>query len=366
MSIVLIPQVRSVFIGIALALWPTIEPFQSLSKIHATWVPFVMLLFIGYGFSLLILRFVRADRIQALGGRVHGGDRMTSLAVVVTLAWVGLNFWTGTLGVPGVLVAALVCVGMISPPAPPTIPSPRPAPAPPTPELFTTSADEHEPSGPDDAEDADHYYRTFSWLFNEEPYLKTGRIHRFRLRLKIPRSIYDEYRNRSHDVASDEDYVRFANEELSDDVVNPLVARIRGIVEQNGFDALDEIHLVMAFTRSIPYASDDEEYGREYPRYPVETLVEKRGDCEDHAILCGVLLHRLGHLACLAMTRSHAYLGVEAPVPIKGVSVYDNSIGAELFCCEVTPTAESGSSTQCWLGSSPHSGPAPARFMRIG
>ncbi len=58
---------------------------------------------------------------------------------------------------------------------------------------------------------------------------------------------------------------------------------------------LDETRLVLSFVQHLTYASDLETTGHlEYGRYPVETLVDRVGDCDCHAILAAALLRHLG------------------------------------------------------------------------
>ena len=48
--------------------------------------------------------------------------------------------------------------------------------------------------------------------------------------------------------------------------------------------------------RFIPYEFDQVTHNApDWANFPVETVYEKRGDCEDHAILAAAVLHVLGH-----------------------------------------------------------------------
>jgi len=57
-----------------------------------------------------------------------------------------------------------------------------------------------------------------------------------------------------------------------------------------------EICNVLAFVQHIPYSFDEESMGQEdYFRYPIETLYDVTGDCEDTSILAASLLKVLGY-----------------------------------------------------------------------
>ncbi|MDA1055195.1 MAG: hypothetical protein O3C40_32635 [Planctomycetota bacterium] len=62
------------------------------------------------------------------------------------------------------------------------------------------------------------------------------------------------------------------------------------------FTPLQEMADVVGLVRSIAYEHDDVTHDTsDYADFPIELMVEKQGDCEDHAILAASLLHLLGH-----------------------------------------------------------------------
>lgn len=75
------------------------------------------------------------------------------------------------------------------------------------------------------------------------------------------------------------------------DVVEDLFQDIK----ENNFNKWDATNYVLNFVASIPYSKDEDtsEYS-EYPRYPYQTILEKTGDCEDHAILFAAIMTLLG------------------------------------------------------------------------
>lgn len=353
--VLIVPPFRWALIQIVRVLWPNTGIFVQLSEVHPVWAPVVICVLIGYVVTVTVLHLVVLPRIGGTeipkGLMRRGGLGLLELiAIVATVGWAVVLFFYGALGVPEVMVVVLVIAGLSSGTLPKPAPTPRPGPSPPLPPA------EFE----EDSEDETTYYRVYHWFFNEEPYRREGRQHQFKVALPIPKAVYNDYSGRAHEVRSEADYVRFINEELDDEVVTPLAQRLRAIVENKAFDELAEIHLLMAFTLSFSYQYDSEQFGQgEYPLYPVELLVRRRGDCEDHANLCGALLHNLGHRVALVLmdidsNGGHAALAVESPVSIPGFCFTDRETGAEMFYCEVTPAinATTGETTdvQWWLG----------------
>lgn len=60
------------------------------------------------------------------------------------------------------------------------------------------------------------------------------------------------------------------------------------------------VELALLFVQIIPYSTDIDTTGiQDYPRYPIETLVDGTGDCEDHAFLLAQLLSSMKYEAIL-------------------------------------------------------------------
>lgn len=74
----------------------------------------------------------------------------------------------------------------------------------------------------------------------------------------------------------------------------------------------------------------------EYPKYPVETLAEGKGDCEDYAILAAAILKVMGCEAALLFVPGHAALGVAGVEGVTGV--YAEKDGLRYYYCEMTGT----------------------------
>ena len=64
-------------------------------------------------------------------------------------------------------------------------------------------------------------------------------------------------------------------------------------------------YLVAFVQQAIPYKSDPYNNGWDYPKYPIETLVEQGGDCEDKAALLVALLNTFGFNAVLVSLPGH-------------------------------------------------------------
>ncbi|MEM4366690.1 MAG: hypothetical protein QW035_00985 [Candidatus Anstonellales archaeon] len=90
--------------------------------------------------------------------------------------------------------------------------------------------------------------------------------------------------------------------------VKDAAAAIRAKAAEIG---ADEAELALLFVQSINYEVDAlyAPYD-DYPKYPIETIVDGFGDCEDTTILLASLLMNMGHESVLVYTPGHVGLGV--------------------------------------------------------
>jgi len=110
---------------------------------------------------------------------------------------------------------------------------------------------------------------------------------------------HDEYRQaRNADrfsAANKAEYARYVLEGCTRSV-EEAAAVFRSRSKTQNLLAVQEMEDVVCFTRGIRYASDPEMRGvDDWANFPVETLYDQAGDCEDHAILAAAILHLLGH-----------------------------------------------------------------------
>lgn len=97
-----------------------------------------------------------------------------------------------------------------------------------------------------------------------------------------------------------------------------------------------EVCLALSFAQHFPYRLDLESKGVEdYWRYPIETLVDGEGDCEDMSILAAAILRRMGHTVALFFTTDHAALAVSAPPGVL-TGHYAEIDGRRFYYCETT------------------------------
>ncbi len=103
------------------------------------------------------------------------------------------------------------------------------------------------------------------------------------------------------------------------------------------YDTYDEVSFVLAFVQEMPYTSDSDSKGDNYPRYPVETLAEGGGDCEDTSMLFASILSNERHFnygVCLLIIDDHMAAGVVGSEEVGGHSFQVGS--RSYYYCETT------------------------------
>ncbi len=121
----------------------------------------------------------------------------------------------------------------------------------------------------------------------------------------------------------------------STDEVVRAAQEIRKVTDTRGFSRFEEAAAVLGFAQSVPYSLDIESTGdEEYWRYPIETMYEQTGDCEDLSILAASVLRELGHEVLPMVTHDHAAIGISAPVGLPGT--YVDYEGHRYYYCETT------------------------------
>lgn len=147
----------------------------------------------------------------------------------------------------------------------------------------------------------DYFTRDYAWTYKDTAW---------KAHLAIPKAYYEFYKNRPHDRL--DNYAQYALSDYDRGYLKCLIDDFREAGEGNNYTETDDVLNVLAFVQSLPYTPDKLTTGYdEYPRYPIETLVDGGGDCEDTAILAAALLNEMGYGSVLIRVQGHMALGVK-------------------------------------------------------
>ncbi|MFZ5926313.1 MAG: transglutaminase-like domain-containing protein [Acidobacteriota bacterium] len=228
-------------------------------------------------------------------------------------------------------------------PSPEPIPSIPPAPIPPVPEEVIPL--------------------TMWWYFRKDAGNLCAPLVRYEVQVRASKARYEQLRAQDHRVKRVQDYARFVREGLTPEV-DETCRQIRQFSEADRLSTVAEINNVLAFAQRFKYAFDRDDKGvPEYPKFPLETMVEDRGDCEDHAILAAACFARLGYEVRLVSVEygtgpGHMAVAVAGAEELpEAFALQDPVSGRKFYYCEVTTDAASRDPTAVVfrLGETPES-----------
>jgi hypothetical protein len=138
--------------------------------------------------------------------------------------------------------------------------------------------------------------RSYSWTYDS---------HKYTYSISVPEPLYDYFRKQPHD----RNYAKYAISDKDRKVLGQIASTFEK--KTSGDSPHESAYNVIAFVQSLPYFKDRASTGYdEYPRYPIETLVDKGGDCEDTAILTAALLKEMNYDVVLLLYPTHMAVGV--------------------------------------------------------
>lgn len=138
--------------------------------------------------------------------------------------------------------------------------------------------------------------KTFDWSYGGKDYSITLGIRYSDYYTYKTDDIIRSQGTTEHDkmfVTSDDKYVKQIAEYISGATV--------------GLDKAEVVNVLLRFTQTIPYVYDSESVGQEeYWKYPLETLYDGNGDCEDTSILFCAVGKAMGYDTALMLFSGHA------------------------------------------------------------
>lgn len=106
-------------------------------------------------------------------------------------------------------------------------------------------------------------------------------------------------------------YNSYIAEKRNREVLKDIASKIQEACTIAEKSEREKVESALSFVQSIPYMSDmDSKNERDYPKYPIETLFECCGDCEDKCMLLSGILKEWGYKTVYVMYGDHVALAV--------------------------------------------------------
>lgn len=181
-----------------------------------------------------------------------------------------------------------------------------------------------------DPKDPDLVHKQFAWKFKPKG---SGKEYNLSFDLAISKARFEYFRRQPR---LQEQWNHYAELEMPE--VRRLALAFQKIHSEYGWSTYNQAANILAFVQSIiQYRFDQDSTGyAEWPRYPIETLMEGIGDCEDVAILCAAVIARLGLQVVLLLYPKHLAFGVAGADKLKGDYIIDPLTGQKFFYGEAT------------------------------
>lgn len=179
-------------------------------------------------------------------------------------------------------------------------------------------------SQPIEADNDETFVVDYSWTYKDANWSWT---------FEVEKRMYDYYRYERIHIS--DDYNRYVFSEYDRQCIKNIVAAFREAGLEAGYTDYDNVNNAVCFVQSLHYALDLDSRGEEeYVRYPVETLVDGEGDCEDASVLLAAILDEMGYDVVFLHYPEHLALGVSCSDDFDGV--YFSYAGNRYYYLETT------------------------------
>jgi len=164
------------------------------------------------------------------------------------------------------------------------------------------------------------FHREFNWKFQGRTYTWS---------MNITEASYDYFSSLDRPVRRYQErsvwkvqpaYDIYVSHRDDDPFIDALAQALLQQAQKERFTDNEAASFTLAFVQSLNYTRDEVTTSYdEYPRFPVETLVDEGGDCEDTAILYASLVIAMGYGSIMVSPPQHMAVGVQADAGFRGV-----------------------------------------------
>lgn len=153
----------------------------------------------------------------------------------------------------------------------------------------------------------------FTWTSHEGLYYATVCYS-----VDVPQ--YEYFKSLSRYYADDE-FVNYINEPINLEYIKMVVGNVEDVANRRGYSEGEKVREAIAFCQQFGYEADgSEESGVDWPKYPIELLYERKGDCEDTSMLLAGVLREMGYSTVLIKYSDHMAVGLLCDASMVGDS----------------------------------------------
>lgn len=136
----------------------------------------------------------------------------------------------------------------------------------------------------------------------------------------IDDGMFQYYRNLPR-YYKDKEYLNYINDPMNDQYISMIADNLTEIGNRRGYSQGELIRETVNFVQSLEYIEDETSTEKkEWPKYPLETLYERSGDCEDFSILLAGILSKMGYGTALIKYDDHMAVGLKSDMTLSGTA----------------------------------------------
>jgi hypothetical protein len=151
---------------------------------------------------------------------------------------------------------------------------------------------------------------------------------------EFPRALGEYYKSR---FGRNPNFDIYVTDGYGADYISSIAREFEGFKEDYDLSQREMVNVAVAFVQSMEYTPDDVSKAfDQYTSYPVETLIDRGGDCEDSTILLAAILREMGY-GCVLLgmwDAEHMALGVMGDTSVEGA--YYEYNGERYYFVETT------------------------------
>lgn len=169
----------------------------------------------------------------------------------------------------------------------------------------------------------------FTWTSFEGLYYAT-------ICYSIDEELYNYYKSLPRYYGNNE-YINYIEDPVNHEYIQMIVENLADIGDRRGYSTGERVREAICFCQNFEYEPDNGEEGTiEWPKYPVELLYDRKGDCEDTSILLAGILSEMGYGVALIKYDDHMAVGLKGDETIVGT--FFESEGLKYYYIETTDT----------------------------
>lgn len=213
-------------------------------------------------------------------------------------------------------------------------------------ELVTRIGPSQPPAPPPPPPTPYKLWRSFDWTFSDGV-----TRHDLSCRIGIRGEVYESAKGRLLDTRpsktrmhSEDECFEVASQQITDpeagdgsSEVSQVLEYLSTVANEKAFSNYLLANLLLSFVHEqcVPYSYDKDSTGHpEYFRFPLETIVDKTGDCDCKAILGCALYRAAGYRVAFALLPGHAALAISTDDSLPFANWEFN--GRRWYYCEAT------------------------------